>query len=497
MGRSKFSSAFMVLLVLFLSLPFGLKLSSAASSSFLPSQAATSDSDSAIGFLPQQYRTFYASSRYWVFFEKNNFTTGTANISYCTSTDGLTWSNPMSIRSDPYDTTYGWSICFDGTDLHYVLSNETNAFYYRMGTPNSDGTISWLAREQTIVCGGFNSTQYTFWDWPVIVTDSNGYPIVSCINDTDSSPWVIKSSTRNGTWTMANGFPFQLDVYRAYWVVGIVPLANGKFYCTWCSQDRRPVGEIFGSLYDGTTWHSIEDTGALSNSVQSFPAQAYGDNILLVTEDGTYTKSHWRDYDTGWQTSQTVCNADEYTTLSVDKNTGIFYCFWFNVTSYHIYYKKCAGGAWDPTSTEWISQTYPYTHQGSILAFDKAYGSTIGLAYQTGSTSPYNIWFDLLPTSTSTTASATTTAATSTSTTSTSTTSSKSASTSYATSTTLEAVTPNIDTAILIFVILLIFAVALMLMFLMRRKAQTNAGSSVSLAYPRHSNHVNSCSRRC
>jgi hypothetical protein len=94
-----------------------------------------------------QEKVFYAGGLYWVFWEENG-------LKYSTSSDGITWSTPTLIRSIDSPETGNFDIFFDGTYFHYavtsvVANTETRHFlYYRRGTPNSDGTITWSQPEQ-------------------------------------------------------------------------------------------------------------------------------------------------------------------------------------------------------------------------------------------------------------------------------------------------------------------------------------------------------------
>ena len=92
---------------------------------------------------PYQRKTFYAAGRHWVFFSD------TSLINYFSSTDGSTWTGSKTANS--ISSGEKFSVFFDGTYVHLAFcSGDGGApIYYRRGTPNSNGTITWSAAEQT------------------------------------------------------------------------------------------------------------------------------------------------------------------------------------------------------------------------------------------------------------------------------------------------------------------------------------------------------------
>jgi len=106
----------------------------------MASTVGTSTANSAT-YAPFQRKSFYAAGRFWVFYSDGS------NMVYRTSTDSSSWSSATTVRACTYG--FKFSIWFDGTYLHYAYS-DVSAIYYRRETPNSDGTITWSAAEQTV-----------------------------------------------------------------------------------------------------------------------------------------------------------------------------------------------------------------------------------------------------------------------------------------------------------------------------------------------------------
>ena len=96
---------------------------------------------------PYQRKTFYAAGRHWVFFNDTYF------INYLSSTDGSTWTGSNDVSTKSISSGQMFSVFFDGTYVHvaFCVANAGSAIYYRRGTPNSDGTITWSAAVQTVL----------------------------------------------------------------------------------------------------------------------------------------------------------------------------------------------------------------------------------------------------------------------------------------------------------------------------------------------------------
>lgn len=115
---------------------------------------------------PVQRKSFYASGRHWVFYGDGK------NMVYKTSRDAENWSGATTVR--PCVQGYYFSVWFDGTCVHYAAYPGTSGspLVYRRGIPESSGSITWSAPEQTVVPGKLGN-QYKF---PFVAVDSYGYP---------------------------------------------------------------------------------------------------------------------------------------------------------------------------------------------------------------------------------------------------------------------------------------------------------------------------------
>jgi len=359
------------------------------------STVGTSTASGATSY-PFQRKSFYANGRFWVF-----YCDGT-NMVYCTSTDGSTWSSAATVRAASYG--YHFSVWFDGTYLHYAYAS-ASSIYYRRGTPNSDGSITWSANEQTV------STTYNDASFPMVSVDSNGYVWIG-YRDYDLEnvyyyPYVIKSGNNDGTW--GTGTITQLSTTsNNYWRVSVIPLTSGKMLAIYAYANAV----VRAKKWDGSAWGSEVATTSKTYWGEYHSAVAQGDDVHLVflkysTYDIIYVKYTYSTNSFGTETTlQAAATYVSAPVLSIDTATNDLYVFaatkttgtpsgW---TANHIYYIKYTAsssswGSW----TNWIDEsTEVLTYADRLTCFYKAYDSKIGLEYMTKTASPYNVKFAYL-----------------------------------------------------------------------------------------------------
>lgn len=345
--------------------------------------------------IPTQRQCFYANGRFWVFYIGSSTT-----IVWRTSTDGVNWSDAQTMRVivSPSDAD-DFSVWFDGTYLHYAYASSVDgeALYYRMGTPESNGNITWADDEQTVLAGA----EGTFLYDPTICTCSDGYPMIGyhAFSAGANHPYINRSSTKDGTWTDETDYPYSLSATGAY--VLIIPLTSGKWYAVWCDDSDR----LAGKLWDGSSWGD-EETSISSYDVMTallFCGVADGDDVHIAYQrTATYDLLHLkRTYGVGWGSENTIQAAPTSGTapaLSIDTSTSDIYCFWLDSpTNDHVYYKKYSSGAWDADPTDWIDETTDgLWARSNILTYYQDYGTYIATIYKSYYESPYKIRHDYL-----------------------------------------------------------------------------------------------------
>jgi len=281
-----------------------------------------------------------------------------------------------------------FTVWFDGTYMHYVAiaSFEWNQpLYYRRGTPNPDGTITWSAPEQIAVPASATERYLT----PCIAVDSDTYPFISYHKavDTDADglvdegyTTVTKSSKNDGTWLTASGFPYTL-YYEAVPVLfphAIIPLTLAKMYVVYVVTVDG-FWQLRGREWNSWKWYD-EETPSTEN-ISDFSVVAEGDHVgLAYLVDAVWDlKFVKRTYDIGWGSLETIATAQEgvekkaEATPALTGFNGNYYCFWERDDV--IYYKKRINGVWDTTATLWVSE---YVYPWSLTSYHRKGDNKIG-----------------------------------------------------------------------------------------------------------------------
>jgi len=307
----------------------------------LPGVVGTSTSPSATSY-PYQRKDFYDEGRYWVFYSNGS------HMVYKTSVDGDSWSNETLVCVGVGGNFF--SLDFDGTYVHYART-DTTSVYYCKGDPLSNGTVSWLTTEQT-------ANTDSIWSGTVCV-DSSGYPFISYVNGSGSdwSPWVTKSSLNNGTWSVAGGFPYQLNsTTTPDWTTTVVPMSSNRVYAIYASADA-----IYGKLWSSVAWGSEETI--TTEDVFHMSAVNYGDTVHFVYANSTTYEIiyHKRTYGSGWGSQQILVEpgTGACAVLSVDDSTGYVTAVWVTIDA--CYSKTYDGSSWSATTT-WFTETYLQQH---------------------------------------------------------------------------------------------------------------------------------------
>ena len=360
----------------------------------------TTSNVNAFGYNYQRL-SFYAKGLHWLFYSD-----GTSTY-WRTSKDGIVWNaaTQLTILNAHLGAV---SVIYDGSDYMHVAYASNTWLYYKRGLLNTDGTITWDL-EQTAHGVAFQDCNY-----PVISLDSNGYPWISFqlidILGGSRRPNVTASSTKDGTWTTAAGFPYELSAtIDGAWATALVlSLAGGKMYCLyWISSD-----ELYGQLYDGG-W-GLEETVSTYN-VRAVAVSAVVDNNdnIHVVYQRTLTGSIYpiyylkRTYSSSSWNSETTLSEPTFTQLpniNIDKATGNLYVFW--TLQDQINFIRNIAGSWESTTIAWITGEgdFPVNagNTGTVKSFGDKYNRYLGVSWVRGANSPYDIRYavlTLLPTS--------------------------------------------------------------------------------------------------
>lgn len=269
-------------------------------------------------------RSFFANTRYWVFWFD-----GTNGV-FSSSIDGITWEASTSIGAsgDGSDVVAH----FDGTYVHYVRS-KTYVTYYRRGTPNSNGTITWSADEQTIFTGNVNDYYFI----PVIVVDSGGHAWIGIhhVTSTTKTPIVLRNLNTDGTWANTVAFPYELSsISSGYWTVMPCALTSEKVYVIYGYNNTKFYGKLYdagwGSQETITTYNTVDSEGGSATSS--------GDNVYLtyLERDLKWRIMYNQRVNGSWLPVDEEINYSAYSSVSVDPVTGIVYCFRWEIGRAHV-----------------------------------------------------------------------------------------------------------------------------------------------------------------
>jgi hypothetical protein len=341
-------------------------------------------------------KAFYSNGLFWVF-----YTDGT-NMGFRTSPNGLApWSAFTAVRACIVE--WRFSIFFDGTYVHYAVGTGTagDPTYYRKGTPNSDGTITWSAAEQSVGNAETNITNAS----PMICVDSNGYPWIAYRHHNVGAAirlaYITKSSTKDGTWTTAAGFPYQLSTtnYPGL-VVSAVPLTGGKVLAIWTCRGLP----VMSRPWNGSAWGDYAQGTSAIQAESAVSAVNEGDDVDLAflkqtTYDLVFAKYSYLSNSWGAETIIQPATTDKsWPQLSIDAVKNNLYLWWMgSPAANHIYYKRRTGNSWDTNPTDWVDESADgLGANNKHYCFYKAYSGYIGLTYRTLLASPYNVKFAFL-----------------------------------------------------------------------------------------------------
>jgi len=168
------------------------------------------DIDSALDY-PTQTKSFYASGLHWFFWVDTDDDLGRFSASADLSAGS--WAAATDLR----DSTIGrqLAVFYDEVNnkVHVAQEDKSDAdVWYRMGTPESDGSITWAAAWDDVEINATSPETVN------ITVDSNGYPFVS-VGGT-----VYRSTTKDGIFT-SDGAPHS---FAGVSYPVLVPLTNGK-----------------------------------------------------------------------------------------------------------------------------------------------------------------------------------------------------------------------------------------------------------------------------
>ena len=361
---------------------------------YAQSTVATATNSSATQY-PFQTKSFYANTRFWAYYSDGT------NMVWKSTTDPTDWSGSATIiGAQKYGYTF--SVVFDGTYVHYARAERNYVLYYRRGIPESNGTITYSAAEQTVYSGLYND----HYDFPQIAIDDSGYAWIGAKFRTGNYyyPYALLNANNDGTWSTSSSTKLHTDSVVS-WIVKPVSLTDQKMYVIY-AYATTSGGYAYGKLWTGS-FGSQETCN--SNGIQvnyGISATNEGDNVhfAYLRYDTYQIRYRLRTYggSPAWGTDTLVQNSVTTSTcpsLSIETATNNVYCFWMDLpTADHIYYaiRYSSNSSWS-SAVDWIDESSDTILSGNNLnCFYKSYGGYIGVLYSTKTSSPYNLKFAYL-----------------------------------------------------------------------------------------------------
>lgn len=254
---------------------------------------------------PHQSKTIIAAGRFWVFYAESG------ELRYRSALPGDAWEAPTTI-SFPVTLESSFSandfaVWLDEYGKLHIAAyvdgpGSDDRIIYRMGTPQSDGTIDWAAGWQTV-------DDYRITGFIDICVDTSGHAYILYRTDSGASGNIhlVKNGLTNGTWSQAWKKNYLVSAYYD----GIIrPLSQGRLL------------DVFYYSYESTYYlkyrlHNVGDDTAYT--ISSSATQIITDNHAwdLVTYENEaylaylqYNSSniyvHHFVYEQGWSAVETV-----------------------------------------------------------------------------------------------------------------------------------------------------------------------------------------------
>jgi hypothetical protein len=285
-----------------------------------------------------QKHSFYAYNKTWLFYMN------TSDITWAYSSDyGLTWTNssvligtpPGGKSSDYFDIWFNNTTSKVSVAWLKSTANDGDIFY-REGTVNSDGTITWDA-PVTAYNSAKTSTGIT------LIRDSDGYPWISYTNSSNYMV-ALKASTTNGS---AWNAPTQLENYGANTYGALAPMTNGKVMAVYWIAGNK----IKSKLYNGSAWQTTANivSNNMYNAYARVAVRSYNDYVYVVWLNTTtiwlrlseYNGSAWEYSNASAVNISSVAIVQPFAAYSITNNSlfitsfatsirGVFYWTWNN-----------------------------------------------------------------------------------------------------------------------------------------------------------------------
>ncbi len=309
------------------------------------------------------------------------------------SSDGATWSTKMTLHAGITSNTRITLACDSSGNFYYAASTNT-AVWFRKGSLNSGtGATTWAAVEQQVIDD--SGSAYARLS---VNIDSAGHPIIGW-GDNNKGTKVALSSTTDGTWVNATGFPKKLDSVQQD--IAIAPQTAQQFYVVFGAKSNAT---IFGAAYS-SGWGSTVTIATNQTNVGNvtFSVTSAGDIVHLTYLD-TSNNQKYCVFSSSWTCQATIATAGSGNTpctLTDIASNSTLDCFWLSGSEGAYYRQRSsdgASGSWAAGNQTWFKDTQSFTSANRVMisASYKDFGNIVSFVYLTGSASPWNVRYDFI-----------------------------------------------------------------------------------------------------
>ena len=395
-----------------------------------PCYAATAVIGTSTAFEPMntahKYFTHYANGHYWVAYDS-----GSTGGSFNSSPDGEAWTSlgqvfPPFPNINPNSSANQWAMRYLGNTVIALVFNTPDSLrYYRSGTLNSDGTVSWSALTTAGPADAtFNALNVLIANGrPIMWRDDNtaggagaiwrGSAIASPTwsKTTADAPAMSVGGASNGVFTAGAVFqtgganPDDLIVLRA---TSVNPYALGS---------HRLVAMKWNAATDtyDPSWYNVSTVGGTLTEDMTTEVRVFGlagdnanqkrfaavrdssSNLHAVYVNRNDDMVHYRKavgFNDSWSRISAGINPPAETidmvALTALANDNLY--LFFSKSDNRIYYRRFDGASWGAESL--LLDVSP-TLERVLAPPERAIDCAVGLAFIEGAASPWNVRFTL------------------------------------------------------------------------------------------------------
>jgi len=358
-----------------------------------PTTVATNDVD--VGASSQR-KTFYALTRFWVFYREGT------SVKWRSKQEGGTWSDAqIAFTSYSGYTLFGFDACVVDSEVMLLIHD---------GISGTDGTVGLVFKKGTLADTG-NIT----WSDPVEIVSPRVKYNWSCYHvakAADGTYWIatprttpnwvspyayykIYSSPDGITWTERYSKTRVGGVFEARYVTSVIlPEASGAVvYFIYIDYEENDLYWVKwnGSSMSGETLHSLTNKLAIDavhdNAISGC---SDGNNLKHIVWIGADNKLYYKNWDGTTWSSETCLDSTvtcTYPTIGYVPANNNLHVFW--IRGAQIYHRKY--------TTTWETADQPFgtsfTNPVTITC-DIKNNVHLGAVWREGSASPYSIKHD-------------------------------------------------------------------------------------------------------